>query len=226
MLINGLSAKVWKSLEQELNLVKLKRRQINSCEGSGPEYVYFPESCVISESKSLEDGRMLELSLIGREGAVGLVGLFFSEHHSAPTRQVVETGLAYRIAKADLQSLLSDDDRLRRELNPYVNTYVRSLSQQSVCTSFHNVRQRMSLRLMMIYERTASLMISSTHQELAHALGVFRPTLSILSQDLRDDGLIDYTRGKFQIEDPDRLRSEACEYYAQLWPAKSMAHHA
>jgi CRP-like cAMP-binding protein len=223
LLIAALSLKAGQLIEQRLDLVRLKRRQFIYCESSNENCIYFPESCVISESRSLEDGRTLELSLIGREGAVGLLEMFFEGSDSPPVRQVVEAGLAYRISKTELRKMLREDDLLRKSLIPYVNTYLRFLSQQSACSFFHSARQRLCLRLLMIYERTASLKINATHEELAQALGVFRPTITNLSHGMRDDGLVVNTRGKFKIKDLEKLGSEACECYKPLWPKKVLA---
>lgn len=198
-------------LSEKLQLVKLKRKRFICHEGDDPQVVYFPESCIISENKTLDDGRTLEIAMIGREGAAGLLEMYSSVHCSPSYRQVVEAGLAQMITRADLETLFRHDVRLQMALGRYMPRYLKDLSQQSACCAFHSIRQRLCLRFLMIYERTMSLRINATHDELARALGVFRPTVTILSQELRNDGLIENSRGSFQIEDLPRVRREACE---------------
>ena len=52
-----------------------------------------------------------------------------------------------------------------------------------------------------------------SHEYLAHMLGNSRPSVSQAAAMLKEEGLIEYTRGVIYIPDTKRLEAKACECY-------------
>src|SRR5215207_551551 len=83
--------------------VELKAKDIVQEPGLPVLHAYFPETAVVSLVSTMETGASAEVALVGREGVIGLTGLFAAVE--SPTTAVVQVaGSAMRIATAALRS--------------------------------------------------------------------------------------------------------------------------
>jgi CRP-like cAMP-binding protein len=78
---------------------------------------------------------------------------------------------------------------------------------------FHPVGQRCMRWLLVVNDLIAREDIPLTHELLATMLGVRRPTITVVMNSLRRDGLIDEERGRIRIRDRGGLESACCECY-------------
>ena len=98
LILKAIPADIYRILEPSLKTVSLGKEQFLYQEEDRLNYVYFPETAVVSEFKILEDGRMVEVAVTGKEGAIGLPTLMSDSHvarivHRSrrPARQNVST---------------------------------------------------------------------------------------------------------------------------------------
>ena len=68
----------------------------------------------------------------------------------------------------------------------------------------------------MIHNRVDRDEFELRHEFIAEMLGVHRPTVSIAAKVLQKAGLIDYSRGRMRILDPEGLKNGACECYSLI----------
>lgn len=180
------------------------------------EYIYFPVTAVVSEFKILDDGRMIEISVTGKEGAVGLA-CFYSHSRRAPnSMQVSQAGSALRLDASTFDRIVLSSERLRQSLSQYIDIYIRQISQKAVCNMYHSVKQRLCTWLLVLQDRTGSQNLRLTHDLIARALGVNRPTITWMALILRDGNFINYSRGKISICDRKSLEKSACSCYGEL----------
>lgn len=177
------------------------------------DFLYFPETAVFSQLNILEDGRTVETAMIGSEGIAGMSSVL-SFQPATPWTQTLVAGSALRINAQILKQEFNRGGFLQAELLDYLNSYVRQISQKVICSSHHRIEERFSTWLLMLDDRNAQDKLVLTHDQIAHFLGVHRPSVSGVAQDLRDDGVIDYIRGQIFILDRQRLKSVACECYS------------
>ena len=177
--------------------------------------IYFPESAVISEFQILEDGRTIEVGIIGSEGAVGIPSAFNS-CQAANCTQVCVPGTALAIGRDVFEREVVSDPRLQLVLHNYINAQIKQLSQRVVCNTFHSVEQRFCTWLLTLQSRSHRERFRLTHEHVARVLGVHRPSVTCIAQSLRDKKLIDYGRARLVICNKAGLEKLACRCSADI----------
>jgi CRP-like cAMP-binding protein len=183
--------------------------------GDAVDFIYFPETVIISHIHPLEDGNMAEVALIGNEGMVGLSALL-----DAPPpnywSQVLVAGSATRIKSEVLKEEFNRRPALQRLLLGYTSDCIAQISQRAVCNGRHALYGRLCSWLMMIHDRTVDDQLLLTHEEMARHLGARRASISVAATLLRDRNIIGYNRGHLRILDRQALLNDACECYRTL----------
>jgi len=161
----------------------------------------------------LADGRMVEVAVTGRDGAVGLSSFLLGSTLVGNTTEVSQPGTAERIPVWALATLLDSTKNVRPSLNPTADRYIRQMSQKVICNMYHPAKERLCTWLLMAQDWRCSDKLGLTHEQIARILGVFRPTVTFIAQELRKSDLIDYSRGEISICDRKRLQRSACACY-------------
>lgn len=177
--------------------------------------VYFPESAVLSELHMLEDGRMVEVAMMGSESSVG-VATVFGPRKTPNFVQVCQPGTALCVDAKILRKHLLRDPSASVYMEITLQQYIRQLSQRSVCNLHHSVEERFCSWLLMLQDRCHSSELKLTHEQVARSLGVHRPSFTCVALAMRERGMIDYFRGKLRVIDRDLLESAACSCYSEL----------
>lgn len=178
------------------------------------DYIYFPETAVISEFRLLEDGRMVEIAITGREGALGIPSLF-GPCLAANCAEVSHTGTALKIETALIKKHIAANPALMLLMYEQLNHYIRQISQKAICNMYHSVEKRFCTWLLMLRDRTQRDLLKLTHEEIARILGVYRPSVTYIALELRKNGIIDYSRGGISIRDRSELENLACDCYSE-----------
>jgi CRP-like cAMP-binding protein len=216
LILKALPAETAAMLEPFMKTVSLTKEQFLYQEGGRLDYLYFPVTAVVSEFKILEDGRMVEIAVTGREGAIGLSSMYSASHLAPNCTQVTQAGTAKRIDAVNFEKILRSNDRLRESLSRFVDLYIRQISQKAICNMYHSVRERLCTWLLMVQDRCGRSTLNLTHEQIARTLGVYRPSITCIAQELREKGLIDYSRGGISICDRDSVEEAACTCYLEL----------
>lgn len=215
LLLRSLPAHLLDVLRPSLRSVFLAKEQYLFQQDDALDYVYFPESAVISEFHMLEDGRVVEVSISGREGAIGISTLFCSTR--VPNYvQVSQAGTALRIESCILKKLTKLHPEVGFILAPYLDKYIRQISQKAVCNMYHSVEERFCTWLLMLQDRCEKRTLKLTHEQIARTLGVYRPSVTCIAIDMKKKKMIDYSRGGILIRDRARLEQTACDCYSEL----------
>jgi len=203
-------------IEPALKPVMLTKEQFLFQEGDHLDFLYFPISAVVSEFKILEDGRMVEIAVTGREGAIGLSSLL-SESHVAPNcTQVSQAGSAMKLDAETFEKLLRTNESLRLTLSRFMDQYIRQISQKAICNMYHSVKERLCTWLLMVHDRCGRSTLNLTHEQIARTLGVYRPSITCIAQELREKKLINYSRGGISICDRKKVEQAACTCYFEI----------
>jgi CRP-like cAMP-binding protein len=214
-LLAAQSEEVYQGLLPYLESVSLAGSDYIYQPGDHVEFIYFPETAVISEFSILEDGRTVEIAMTGNEGVLGLLPLFNSGIATNWT-QVSVNGTAAKVNSRIFEKKIACFPEFQKSLFEYVTAYVRQISQRSVCNSYHVIEQRFCSWLLMIQDRKKSNKIPLTQEQIARSLGVHRPSLTHIAQNLRAKKIIDYVRGKIYILNRAELENSACDCFAEI----------
>lgn len=179
----------------------------------GGDYVYFPETAVVSHLYNLADGNTIEIAMVGSDGATGIHRLFGSQpaNHRAA---IIVGGTARRIKTSVLRREFERGGKLQTLLLDYFNAHLAQVSRRVACSSFHLMEKRLCSWLLMLHDRARKNQLRLTHERMAQFLGVHRPSLTRIAKTLSDERLINYTRGKLHILDRRGLEAVACECYS------------
>lgn len=202
------------SLKPHLEPVSLRRGAAPLCAaGERSDYVYFPETAVISHLYNLADGNTIEIAMVGADGATGINSLFSSQPPTHQTSVIVD-GDAQRVRADVLRQEFARGGKLQTLLLDYFNAYLAQISQRVACTSFHLTEKRFCSWLLMVQDRMRKNQLKLTQEQMAQLLGVNCPSLSRIAKKLSEKRLINYERGNFHILDRRGLETVACECYS------------
>jgi CRP-like cAMP-binding protein len=216
LILASLPTDLTRLLKPAVKPVLLRKEQFLYQEEDRLEYIYFPETAVISEFKILDDGRMVEIAVTGKEGGVGLSSMFSDSHFAPNCTQVSQAGTAQRVEAAAFEKMLRSNEKVRLSMSHFVEMYIRQISQKAICNMYHSVKERLCTWLLMVQDRCGSQMLNLTHEQIARTLGVYRPSITCIAQELREGKLIDYSRGGIIISDRRRVEQAACSCYLEV----------
>lgn len=141
--------------------------------GSHIDHVYFPLSGVVALHSQVENGDSSVLSLVGREGLIG-VSSFMGGLSTTSNATVFSDGIFLRMRSADLLQEFECSMPLLHLLLRYTQALITQMAQTSVCNRHHNVDEAFSRFLLLALDRSASNELLLTHEKVAHLLGVRR----------------------------------------------------
>lgn len=213
--LNALPAKTVKGLWPNLRRINVEREQFIFQQDDDLEFMYFPETAVLSELHMLDDGRMVEVAITGCHGAIGLASLYEPSRISNCV-QATQAGSLLRIESCLLRKQCRTDPQLPYLLHSSLAEYIRQISLRAVCNMYHSVEERLCTWLLLIRDLGGQARLRLTHEQIARALGVYRPSVTSIALEMRKRGLIDYSRGGISITDRAGLEAAACDCYHEL----------
>lgn len=178
------------------------------------EYVYFPQTAVISIVTVLDTGP-IEAITIGNDGFAGLP--VFHGPGETVTRAVCQMpGESWRLSTQSFIDLCDSAHQLRRLLDRYSQFVIETISQSAACNRVHVIEERCARWLLMSHDRVGSDEIPLTQEFLAQMLGVRRPGVTVAIGILERAGLISHGRGRITITDRKGLEAASCECYGVI----------
>ncbi len=195
-----------------LEPVRLRQRSILHEPAHELEFAYFPNLGLISLLVATEDGKTVEVGMVGNEGVAGVaaaVALTIS-----PLRQLVQiSGDAFRIRVGAMQTCLQSTPDLQLALSRYAMVQGMQIAQTAACNRLHDAGERLARWLLMAADRVDSTTLPITHDFLATMLGTDRPSVSLAAKTLQRKKIIQYRRGALEILSRKKLEASACECY-------------
>lgn len=179
------------------------------------EYIYFPETAVVSQFCILEDGRTIEIAMIGREGITGLSAIYGLPISNYWT-QVSVAGKALKVSVETVKQEFKVCETLQTVFLNYFNQYTAQISNRVVCNNYHLVEKRFCSWLLMLCDRHGSDKFMLTHSHVAGYLGVHRPSFTHVAKKLREKEVISYCRGNLSVLNREALLKYACECYTSI----------
>lgn len=211
-LLSALPDSEYERLLPHLEQVSLTLKQIIYMPNEPIEYVYFPNSGIISLVNLTEDGGTVEAATVGNEGMVGIPLLLGADRMMGQAiTQIV--GDALRMKADVFKQEVTPASPLYSLLLRYTQALMNLISQSVACNRLHSVEKRCCRWLLLCQDRVESDEFPLTQEFLAQMLGVRRASVSVVAATLQKAGLIRYRRGKITILDRIGLEAASCECY-------------
>src|SRR5271154_4850367 len=179
------------------------------------EFVYFPNRGMVSQVVVTEDGRTVEVGVVGNEGCVG-VGFAVGLSRSSVREIVQIAGDGFRMLGSALERILRSAPQLQIILNRHTGLQGMQIAQTAACNRLHDIQQRLSRWLLMTQDRVNLGVLPITHDFIATMMGTDRSTVSLAAAVLQKKGIITYARGTVKIMNRRKLQNSACECYGVI----------
>lgn len=212
-LLAALPAEVYDRIQPHLKLVQMPLGQVLYESGGSLEDVYFPTDCIVSLLYVMENGASAEISVVGREGIVGVS--VFMGGETTPSRAIVQSaGRGYSLPSRQLKQEFDRHGPMMHLLLRYTQALITQMAQTAVCNRHHTIGQQLCRWLLLSLDRLPSNRLTMTQELIANMLGVRREGVTVAAGKLQDLGVIRYARGEITVLDRARLEQLSCECYA------------
>jgi len=199
-------------LHANLELVRLPARKILCEPGDLLRFAFFPERAVLSLLGLTGDGDAAEIAIVGHDGMVGLPIVL--PINSTPYQAIVlMDGDAHRLRADILRAEFRRDAVVQIAILEYLHRQLGEMTRSTVCSRYHDVRQRLCRWLLIVHDYAHADAIALTQEFLGHLLGATRKRVSHAAAELQDAGCIRQRHGLVRILNRRGLEQRACECY-------------
>jgi len=197
-LLARLSRADYRLLEPHLEAVDLPVRKVLAARNKRVDNVYFPESGFASVVANGESE--LEIGMIGREGMTG-VSVIMGDDTRAPHQTYMQVaGKGQRLPAEQLREAIGASGSLLKVLLLYAHSFMTQSTETALANGRHKIEERLSRWLLMAGDRVGDE-IPLTHEFLGVMLGVARPGVTLVLQELERRGWVSHRRGVVTILD-------------------------
>ncbi len=212
-LLAALPARIKTRLYPQLTLEQLPLGRVLYESGHASKDVYFPVDSIVSLLYVMESGASAEISLVGKEGLVG-IAVFMGGESTLSQALVQSAGATYRIPAASFMKEFNNSSDMRVLVLRYTQSLITQMAQTAVCNRHHSIDQQLCRWLLLSLDRLPSNSLTMTQELIANMLGVRREGVNEAAGKLQTSGVIEYQRGKITVLDRPKLEKLCCECYA------------
>lgn len=211
-LLASLPANDLERIANSLEPVALKRGETIYHEGTKIDHVYFPTGALISLVASMQDGTVVEVAVVGREGMVGLPLALGTE--TSPRKVVAQApGSALRLPADIFLREMMNGNELPERLKRYTMVHLTQTTQWVACNRLHSLEERLARWLLASADATGSEQFELTQDFIAQMLGVRRPSVTVIVRGFEKQGMVQTSRGRIRISNRAALEHAVCECY-------------
>ena len=209
--LRGLDASSFDQFSEQLAFVELAHgAQVQNNEGK-VDWVYFPETCLLSMTASDCSGNSVETSMVGNEGAAGLIEACSSGISTVDSTVQID-GRAWRSPAYLVEQIAASNPSFGAAAWRVAELQLVESRQSGLCQAMHSVEHRFVRWLLECSDRTGRRNpLPLTQDALSLMLGVQRTTVSGVASELQHKGLLRYHRGSLEILDAEGLEHFACD---------------
>ncbi len=202
----------YQRLIPHLKRVSVSKGEVLHASDEPADSVYFLEEGVASLSVSTDEGKKLQLSLVGNESVVGERAIFKEGVFIIKCAMLTE-GSGHSMPPEVFTKEFERGGVLHDLVLDRLEAQITETAQTALCNQMHPIEQRLSRWLLTFADRLHCEELPTTQKLIADMLGVTRSEISRAAGELRDGDLIDYTRGRLTVVNRAGLKGKACECY-------------
>lgn len=175
--------------------------------------IFFVEEGMASMTTTFEDGAQVEVGMFGYESVIGISALMGTRRSlNRVYTQVAGRGFMSPLDLARKE--FARGDLFQTLALRYVQAQLVQTAQSAGCNAKHQLEQRLARWLLITADRVQRPEFGMSQEFLADMVGATRSTVSRVASVLKDEGLIDYTRGQIVIVNLSGLQDRSCECYS------------
>jgi CRP-like cAMP-binding protein len=214
-LLAALPAAEFKRLSADLELVPLPLGAALYESGSHLQYVYFPTTAIVSLRYLLQHSVSVETALVSNEGMLG-TSIFMHGENAPSSAEILVAGYSYRMKAQLLKQEFDRVGPLQKLLQQYTRALMKQMTQAAECSYQHTAEQQLCRRLLCTLERMPSNELTMTPELIANILCMNREGITAAAANLKQAGIIQYSRGRIQVLDRNALENLSCECYSRV----------
>jgi CRP/FNR family cyclic AMP-dependent transcriptional regulator len=196
-----------KRLERIAEQRQYRRRQVIHFADQPGDYVYLLCTGRVKIGRVSERGREMTLYLLGSGEIFGETGLIGADEPYELVAETLEDSLIIVFRRADIMAALEQSPAATRALLKIISGRRMLAENQIADLVFLEVPKRLAKLLLRLQERPdknsgqigQTLPGKMTHQELANVIGSTRETTTLILNDFKRKGLIDFLGRKILI---------------------------
>ena len=142
-LLLALPSRNLKRLMPELEHIRCGRAQVLMDADSSLDYVFFPDSGVVSVLAVYADGNIIEMATIGREGFADVQAVFGAKNSSVQLLVQIP-GSAAKMSRAAFTRAMRSMPSFRSVMDAYVQAFLEQVMVSVACNGAHNLKQRLA----------------------------------------------------------------------------------
>jgi CRP-like cAMP-binding protein len=183
--------------------------------GNPIEHLFFVEEGMASMTTTFKDGSQVEVGMFGYESVIGVSALMGTKISlNRIYTQIAGRGYSSPVEAARKEFGLGGPFQMLALR--YVQAQLVQAIQSAGCNATHDFEQRLARWLLICADRANCDTFKMSHEFLSDMLGSTRSTVSITAAQLKQENLIEYTRGVIRILDAKGLEKRACECYGVI----------
>jgi CRP-like cAMP-binding protein len=214
-LLAGLPRAEFDQLRPQMTVTSLAQGKVLAEVGDEIDQVYFPLSGMISLLTIMKNGKAIETSTIGKDGAFGAAATFGL--YKSQVRAIIQISMSAAIVPAATMRRHGATSRALQLMCMRINENLLAQARiTAACNALHLIEQRFCRWLLQTSSITQSTTINLTQEFLSEMLGVRRTSVTEIAQKVQEAGLINYSRGVINILDLDGLKARSCECFDTL----------
>jgi CRP-like cAMP-binding protein len=211
-LLNALKPDAFERVATRLTRVTLRPKDVVYKPNEPIEHILFPETAVVCLMTVMSNGKTIEASTVGREGATWISASVGASSMPCETIAVIE-GTALKLPVGDLERELKENDHFLDVLTEYSHALLIASMRTAACNGLHGLQERCARWMLMTLDRVEADRFAVTKEFLAQLLGTNRPTVSLLVSTLEEAGILHVEGRVVTLANRDRLKGTACECY-------------
>jgi CRP-like cAMP-binding protein len=202
----------YQRLIPHLKNVLLKKGHVLHKSDAPAAEVFFLEEGVASLSVSSDIGERTQLSLVGSEGVVGERAIFKEGVFIIRCAMLTE-GSGVSMPPEVFHREFDRGDKLHDLVLGRIEAGISETAQTALCNQMHTIKERLIRFLLTFADRLHTEEIPITQAATAEMIGVTRSEVSRAATELREAGIIQYSRGRLTLIDRRELENKVCECY-------------
>jgi CRP/FNR family transcriptional regulator, polysaccharide utilization system transcription regulator len=195
-----------KMLTMDKEIRHFSKKNVIYLEGSAPRYLYYIQKGKIKVFKTNAEGKELIINILGEKDVFGLTGLLSNNHHTKSAIALEDCDLIL-IPKEDFTTLLYSNRDVSARFIKMLTADGIGKEERLLNLAYNSVRKRVSIALMLLYDRYGSASISILREDLAALTGTTKETVIRTLTDFKEEKLIEVEEGRILILKPEKLKN-------------------
>jgi DNA-binding response OmpR family regulator len=175
-------------------------------EGTASRYLYYIQKGKVKVFKTNADGKELIINILGEKDVFGLTGFLNQDKHTKSAVALEDCDLSL-IPKEDFMTLLYSNPDVSARFIKMLTADVIGKEERLLNLAYNSVRKRVSVALMLLFERYGSESISILREDLAALTGTAKETVIRTLTDFKEERLIEVEEGKIILLKPEKLKN-------------------